>query len=541
MPLEELTWWVFALPQRKRYRQFEIQRRDGSPRVIHAPIQPLKEIQRKLARKIEYEVPDLVHGFVPERSPLSNARVHRKHEWVLRIDLADFFPSINFGRVRGLFLAYPFEYGPDAATMIAQTCCFDGVLPQGAPTSPLISNLICRSLDRDLERLAAKERCAVSRYADDLCLSSDQGYFPHHLAYIEQGRTVAGETIEAIVEDNGFNINHAKSRLMHRTQRQRVTGLVVNEKANVSRDYVRDLRNLLYIWGRHGEAEAIAAWTRKGHPRNWPPEKPSPTFAKVVRGRVQHVGSVKGWTDSTYLALARKLDEVDEGFVLRHQAPPAPRKDRRKVRLLTEGDSDISHILAAQRHFHRQGDFLDLELVIDDQSAQHGDRNLLRTCRGLAMTPQPKPCVCLFDRDNPEVLKEAVGRDDWKDWGNGVIAAAIVSPDGGRACIEMLYDEAVREIEDEKGRRLFLMSEFDDRSGLHESLKFNTPHPDRRKLLPDAVFAIGDNRSVLLSKSDFARVVESESGDFANVSFDGFRATFEVVREALGATSAAGS
>lgn len=361
----------------------------------------------------------------------------------------------------------------------------------------------------------------------------------HQLAYVEQGATVAGEAIVEIVRGNGFQINPAKTRLMRRTQRQRVTGLVVNEKVNVSREYVRDLRNLLYIWERHGTADAIQAWGRRGNPRNWPPGKPSPEFARVVRGRVQHVGSVKGWTNPTYLRLAKSLERVDEHFVLRHEAPPPLPADRRRVRLFTEGDTDVVHMLAAQRYFHREGEFLDFELVADEDYLPNGDDKLLKRCEGLAMTPQQTPCVCLFDSDKDEVLKKAIGSSSksWQDRGNGVVAVALVEPSGERACIETLYHEDVRQLADEHGRRLFLMSEFDRRSGHHHSRLFSTPYPDKKKLVPEFVFSVEDGSSVGLAKADFAALIDAAEGDFGKVSFEPFRPTFVAIGEAVAAAA----
>jgi RNA-directed DNA polymerase len=539
LPLPELTWLVFALRPSRRYRRFEIDRSNGTKRTIQAPIKPLKEVQRRLVDRLTeiYEPPSHVHGFVRQRSPISNARVHRGREWVLRVDLTDFFPSINFGRVRGLFMAGPFNFAPDAATLLAQICCFDGALPQGAPTSPIVSNLICRSLDRDLFHLARGERCSVTRYADDLCFSTERTYFPHDLAYIDGSRTIAGAVLQATIESNGFAVNADKSRLMRRTQRQRVTGLVVNEKTNVSRDYVRDVRNLLYIWRRHGENDAIAAWRRQGRPRNWPPGKPTSDFAQVVRGRVQYIGSIRGWTSSSYLGLAATLEELDSGFVLKHEAPPpgpaAPPAPRIQVRLLTEGKTDIKHMLAAQRHFHREGDFTGFELVTDGSSDRKGYLNLLRSCEGLAMTPQPGPCIGLFDRDNETILETATEAGEPKDWGHGVVSLALVGHGDDRICIEMLYDQHAREVEDEEGRRMFLMSEFDPATGHHESGPFNVIHPNKKKLLPDNVYAMADARSIGLTKDDFATAVFEATGDFAGVSFEGFRGTFEAIQQAI--------
>jgi len=541
VPLPKLTWWAVASSSGKRYRSFEIQRRNGTARTIHAPAKPLKDIQRQLADLLLdwYEAPSHVHGFVRRRGVVSNTRAHRKRRWVLRVDLADFFPSINFGRVRGLFMAYPFEFGEDAATLMAQICCFDGNLPQGAPTSPVVSNFICHSLDRDLAKLALGEDCSVSRYADDLCISTDRTLFPERIAFPDDsGRTVVGEAMAAAVEGNGFTINPEKTRLMKFDQRQRVTGLVVNEKTNVPRHYVRALRDLLYIWGRYGEADAIAAWQRAGNPRNLPPGKPPPEFARVVRGQVQYVGAIKGWTSSTYLGLAQALNEVDPGFTLRHEAAAPKPEGQQQVRLFTEGESDVPHLLAAQRWFHERGEFTRFELAAVETYTPNGDDLLLRTCEAFSTSPQGHPCLFLFDTDKPHMVKKVVSGVNWKDWGNGVVSVALVDESGGiegRSCIELLYDEATRQIEDENGRRVFLASEFELPSGHHLVESYSATNPQSSSLIREAVYEHGTKRSVALKKTDFARLVSEGKGPFAAVSFDSFRPTFEAISEAVGA------
>src|SRR5258708_2835890 len=168
---KQLTWWFYALRPSKRYQTFTIPRRRGKERrEIQAPIKPIKDVQRTLAEILTatYEPSIHTHGFVPGRSPGSNAERHERQQWVLKVDLRDFFPSINFGRVRGLFFAYPFDYPPDVATMLAQICCHRNQLPQGAPTSPIISNFICRGLDHDLAQLAREERCHSTRHPSNL-------------------------------------------------------------------------------------------------------------------------------------------------------------------------------------------------------------------------------------------------------------------------------------------------------------------------------------------------------------------------------------
>jgi RNA-directed DNA polymerase len=190
--LGKLAWWTFALKDEKRYRRFEIVKRTGGMREIAAPLRPLKELQRRLEGHMEdwYSPSTHVKGYVRGRGPKPNAEPHRRQEWVLRVDLAAFFPSIHFGRVRGMFMAQPFDFGRDAATILAQMCCYRGTLPQGAPTSPVISNIICSSMDREIAKLAASERCYFTRYADDLTFSTDRTGFPANLAYTEGTKAV---------------------------------------------------------------------------------------------------------------------------------------------------------------------------------------------------------------------------------------------------------------------------------------------------------------------------------------------------------------
>jgi RNA-directed DNA polymerase len=470
--------------------------------------------------------------------------MHRRQEWLLRVDLADFFPSINFGRVRGMFLAFPFEYAPAAATLLAQLCCHENQLPQGAPTSPIISNFICRRMDGQLAQLAVRERCYYTRYADDLCFSTDRRTFPKSLGLVDAGRSVAGQSLSEIIEANGFAINEEKTRLMRRTQRQRVTGLVVNKKSNVSREYVRGLRSLLFIWRRHGEEVASKALKRRLPHPNWPAAKPPPDFRLVVRGRVEHVGYVKGWTDPVYLALASSLAEVDSTF----RARPAGEIPQDSVRLFTEGDTDTLHMLAAERYFHERGEFLEIRLEPEasgEGRAARGDAALLEHCRALAVSPQRRCCVCLFDRDNPQVLDQAVGAKPWKGYGNGVVAVALVPrPADGREqglCIEMLYEEAVLVREDDEGRRIFLREEFDDRSGHHIETngRYTLANVRNRTLVRDDVFEVAlasetdEPRSVAMPKRTFATLVNARDAPFEDVTFEGFRPTFDALLEAV--------
>ncbi len=428
-------------------------------------------------------------------------------------------------------MKYPFEYQPEVATLLAQLCCHNNELPQGAPTSPIITNYICRRLDTELGRLAKAERCYYSRYADDLCFSTDRTVFPAHIATVSDGTSEAGHAITEIVKGNGFTLNDEKTRLMRRTQRQRITGLVVNEQLNLPREYVRELRGLLYIWRRYGEADAAAALLRSEGSPNWPPEKSPASFHLVVRGRVQHVGRIKGWENPIYVALANSLHDLDDSFI---RAEPRAGQVFRSV-VFTEGESDALHLSAAHRFLRRRGLFTDLDFTYQDLG-EKGDDALLRQCRAQARTRQLQPCVFVFDRDNPQVVKEVDGPPGWRNWGNGVVSVPLIAPSWraeGDVCIELLYKDEVFQRRASDGRRLFQASEFDRRSGLHYSGKYTTPHPGGKTLIREAVFEISSNSSVGMSKMAFATALQSESDGFTGVSFEGFLGTFTAIRGAV--------
>ncbi len=353
VPTKTLTWWIWALNEHRRYHEFTIDRRTGGePRVISAPIKPIKDFQQGLLPLLEtaYNPRPHVHGFVRGKSAVTNAAVHRKQRWLLRIDLKDFFPSIHFGRVMGVFRAKAFEFPAEVATVLAQICCHRRQLPQGAPTSPILSNLVCRGLDRELAALAKATHCHYTRYADDITFSSGRHQFPEELASENDGIIVLGVELRRTIVGHDFTINEAKTRLMPRRQRQRVTGVIVNTRINVPREYRRHLRACLHIWDRYGEAEAAAAFARAMPSRNVPPGKPDPEFRQVIRGQVQYLGYVRGY-DRIYQELAASLAFHDPGF-----SPIAPKvPDRGDVLYATEGPSDPFHIDAALRAMRGAG------------------------------------------------------------------------------------------------------------------------------------------------------------------------------------------
>lgn len=241
-----------------RYSAFDIPKRSGGKRTIHAPIPQLKLAQRKLSdllQECEQEIEAslgvkrrLSHGFRKNHSILTNAEIHRNQKYVLNLDLEDFFGTINFGRVRGFFISNKhFTLTPDVATLIAQIACHESKLPQGAPTSPVISNLIGNILDMRLVKLARAHGCSYSRYADDITFSTSTPCFPAEIAVqTSTSDWTLSITVEHAVKASGFKINPSKTRMLYRRSRQDVTGIVVNKFVNVDSDYRRRVRVMVH-------------------------------------------------------------------------------------------------------------------------------------------------------------------------------------------------------------------------------------------------------------------------------------------------------
>src|SRR5215470_17215285 len=235
------------------YIAFAIPKRSGGERVIHAPKRRLKAVLRKLDQALVSKLPksEHAHGFVRGRSIATHAKPHVGQEMVLRFDIKDCFPSIHFGRVRGLLLALGYSYPVAASLAVLMTEAprqpvraenklyhvptGPRVCVQGAPTSPGLCNAVLLRLDRRLAGLAKKNGLAYTRYADDLTFSG-----PAVTVQKKLGR------VPAIVAAEGFAINHEKTRLMRRSGRQAVTGVIVNRDMGLSRQERRKLRAALH-------------------------------------------------------------------------------------------------------------------------------------------------------------------------------------------------------------------------------------------------------------------------------------------------------
>lgn len=261
-----LSYVLHIKSPEKKYQKFEIQKRYGGTRQICAPLNDLKLLQRRLADLLEdciLEInqihgrsdtdkhPDRVaHGFKRGRSIITNAKQHNSRRYVFNIDLEKFFDTINFGRVRGYFIKDKnFLLDQKVATILAQIACFESKLPQGSPCSPVISNLIAHILDMHLVKLAKRNGCIYSRYADDLTFSSNKPNFPSQIASQDEKNEhlwMPGNELTRLIKVSGFEINTQKTRMQYKDSRQEVTGLIVNRKVNIRSEYRHTVRAMVY-------------------------------------------------------------------------------------------------------------------------------------------------------------------------------------------------------------------------------------------------------------------------------------------------------
>ncbi|WP_428036716.1 reverse transcriptase domain-containing protein [Amphritea sp.] len=306
----------------KSYRNFTIKKKNGSDRVISAPKKELKRVQKVLADELTliYKPKLACHGFMKNRSIVTNAQRHIKKRFVFNIDLNDFFGTIHFGRVKNIFLKKPFNYSHIEATILAQICCHEGKLPQGAPTSPIISNMICWKMDAQLQSLASKNNCHYTRYADDITFSfsCNKSHLPKSIiSFDSTGVSVVGDALSRIISENGFIINYEKVRLKPRSQRQEVTGITVNEFPNVKRSYIRQTQSMIYSLEKFGavasEHHYIEIYLKKELLERQlisTAKNDGEFFIDVVKGRVNYIQMVRGASDDVYRKLAYRLTKA---------------------------------------------------------------------------------------------------------------------------------------------------------------------------------------------------------------------------------------
>lgn len=264
------------------YREFSLKKKLGGVRRILVPYPSLHQAQNWIKKKIldQLAVSNSAHAYRKGSSIIKNAEVHANKSSVLTIDLEDFFGTISKNWVINTFSQV--GYSPQVAFYLASICCHSGSLPQGAPTSPAISNLICRTLDSRLQGLSKSANLSYTRYADDLAFSGD--HIPNRFS----------KKVAEIVNACGFRTNDLKTKLMTSENRKVVTGInVTRENLSLTRNYKRELRKEEFFIKKYG----LRAHLDKKKIRD-------PLYIDRLIGRANYWCQVESWNSEAFRVLA---------------------------------------------------------------------------------------------------------------------------------------------------------------------------------------------------------------------------------------------
>ncbi|NDK08816.1 hypothetical protein EOM39_06270 [Candidatus Gracilibacteria bacterium] len=278
----------FSMSKKRRYKKIIIPKRDGSNRILHAPVYKLKNAQRIILKNILYKkhndlLIDNITGFIPNKNIKNNANFHVGKKYILKVDIKDFFPSITQDRVYGLLRK---EYNLDHSTSmyLSSLCTYNNQLPQGAPTSPMLANLIARFLDYRIIGLLKSYNLneglelSYSRYADDLTFSFNKRIDINlFINYV----------ISILIEE-GFYPNYKKIHMISSGKQQKVTGLVVNDKVSVGRRYYKKFKSIFYNISKNGFDDELKKWNNINSKKIESVEK----FKQVIGGYISFIKDI---------------------------------------------------------------------------------------------------------------------------------------------------------------------------------------------------------------------------------------------------------
>lgn len=279
--LSELKFLSFSrkVSTVNHYRKFYLPKKSGGKRLISAPMPRLKSLQYWILENVlgKIKVHPAANGFIANKSIVTNARLHIAKDVVINADVKDFFPSVHFKRVKGVFVKL--GYSEKISTILSLICTesateevvLDGknyfvqrggrVLPQGAPTSPVLTNILCYKLDIRLQGIANKYNYSYTRYADDITFSGNEN--------IIKAEAVIWR-IKKTLQDEGFTPHPDKIRIMRKGNKQEVTGVVVNKKLSIDRNQLRKFRAFLHTlqtkgadatkWGSSDVSSAVTGY-----------------------------------------------------------------------------------------------------------------------------------------------------------------------------------------------------------------------------------------------------------------------------------------
>ncbi len=311
-----LGYWGFANPisgrrliqftpakvRTKSYIDFDIPKKSGGMRKISAPVKPLKALQSSINLFLQsiFTPSTAATGFVVGKSVKDNAELHIGQTCIYNTDLENFFPSITKLMIRK---ALHKELGDiitssEVINIICKICTVPNeegieVLPQGAPTSPILSNIVLKGMDEEMIRLAQRMKCRYSRYADDMTFS--------HRKQQRRMSKFWEERILKVIDKYGLKVNDKKTKTYAPGARMEVTGVTVSDKINVSRQYIKQLRTLLHLWTKYGYSNAQQIFVRDfchGINKN---------LLNVIDGKINYLEMIKGKDNSTYRRYKRRF------------------------------------------------------------------------------------------------------------------------------------------------------------------------------------------------------------------------------------------
>lgn len=329
-PLNVSHLYYLSKTKSKRYVKFEIPKKNGKTRTIKSPDSLIKRPQTLINLLLQIVFENHSHystnGFLYGKDIKRNAIPHVNKNYLLNIDIKDFFPSINFRRIKVVLELSPFNLKENRETigfLIANLCTHENSLPQGAPTSPILSNIVTQKLDRKVSKYSVSRKIKYTRYADDLSFSSNWNVFE---------KTIICE-LKKIIESENFEVNPAKTRVRTFMQRQEVTGLIVNKKLNVKREYLQKVRAMINNWEKGGISFATSQF-KKHQPIN----KINYDFKEVLLGHLSFLKLIKGADNLVVQNLQMRynflVNLIDYTFIDDESVKTVMEKDNRKMEVL---------------------------------------------------------------------------------------------------------------------------------------------------------------------------------------------------------------
>ncbi len=291
--------WPIVKRADDMYKTSQMPKKDGGIRKLCAPNSRLKSIQHNILKKFLNKMPvsNYATAYIKGKTLIDNAKPHTNKKFILKMDISDFFGSIHFEQVYNAAFnttLFPKQIG----FMLTSLCCRKDVLPQGAPTSPTLSNIVMKRFDDYIGNWCLKRGIAYTRYCDDMTFSSNK---PLYNVYVKVKKTL---------EDMGFELNCKKTHFVTAGSRQSVTGLTVNQKVSVSKDYKRTLRQEIYYSLKYGLAESIMNGDKTDFVKNNAPD--TTAYYHNLVGRINYVLQIE--PDNDYFREA--LHKLRTGKIL---------------------------------------------------------------------------------------------------------------------------------------------------------------------------------------------------------------------------------